>query len=188
MITPEARPFAKTGGLADVAGALPQALARLGHRVTLVLPRYRGVDTTGFSSTPVDVPFGPQRYPVAFLEKGDSPPSGGTGVWKGDSPPSAGTGAWKGDSPPSAGTGARKGDSPPSAGTGGRKGDCPPSEGRVTAVLVDAPDLFDRDGLYGTAAGDFPDNGFRFAVLSRAALEYARVRGQRPSVVHGHDW
>src|SRR5689334_17109177 len=74
MITPEARPFAKTGGLADVAGALPQALARLGHRVTLVLPRYRGVDTTAFSSTPVDVPFGPQRYPVAFLEKGDSPP------------------------------------------------------------------------------------------------------------------
>jgi starch synthase len=33
-------PFAKTGGLADVAGALPKALARLGHRVTVFLPRY----------------------------------------------------------------------------------------------------------------------------------------------------
>ncbi len=44
MVTPEAHPFAKTGGLAEVAAALPQALAALGHNVTLVLPRYRGVD------------------------------------------------------------------------------------------------------------------------------------------------
>ena len=43
MVTPEAHPFAKTGGLAEVAGALPDALARLGHTVTLVIPRYRGV-------------------------------------------------------------------------------------------------------------------------------------------------
>ncbi len=41
MVSSEAVPFAKTGGLGDVAGALPLALARLGHRVTLVLPRYR---------------------------------------------------------------------------------------------------------------------------------------------------
>ena len=43
MIGSEAVPFAKTGGLADVLGALPQALARLGWDVTLVLPKYRGV-------------------------------------------------------------------------------------------------------------------------------------------------
>src|SRR5437899_7224461 len=43
IIGSEAVPFAKTGGLADVLGALPQALARLGWDVTLVLPRYRGV-------------------------------------------------------------------------------------------------------------------------------------------------
>ncbi len=36
----EAVPFAKTGGLADVAGSLPQALARAGHRVCVVLPLY----------------------------------------------------------------------------------------------------------------------------------------------------
>ena len=34
----EAAPFAKTGGLADVVGALPLALDALGHRVTTVLP------------------------------------------------------------------------------------------------------------------------------------------------------
>jgi starch synthase len=37
----EAVPYAKTGGLADVAGALPKALARLGHSVRLVIPRYQ---------------------------------------------------------------------------------------------------------------------------------------------------
>jgi starch synthase len=37
----ECVPFAKTGGLADVVGALPRALAALGHEVTVFLPRYR---------------------------------------------------------------------------------------------------------------------------------------------------
>jgi starch synthase len=41
MIGSEALPFSKTGGLADVLGSLPQALARLGWDVTLVVPRYR---------------------------------------------------------------------------------------------------------------------------------------------------
>jgi glycogen/starch synthases, ADP-glucose type len=36
----EVVPYAKTGGLADVAGALPKALVRLGHRVRVVMPRY----------------------------------------------------------------------------------------------------------------------------------------------------
>lgn len=44
MIASEAYPFSKTGGLADVATALPKALGRLGHDVTLVTPRYRGID------------------------------------------------------------------------------------------------------------------------------------------------
>ena len=42
MIASEAVPFAKTGGLADVLGALPRALGRLGQQVTVCLPRYRG--------------------------------------------------------------------------------------------------------------------------------------------------
>jgi len=40
-VVSECVPFAKTGGLADVAGALPMALAARGHDVRVVMPRYR---------------------------------------------------------------------------------------------------------------------------------------------------
>jgi starch synthase len=44
MVSSEAAPWAKSGGLADVVGALPAALSDLGHYVTTVLPRYRGTE------------------------------------------------------------------------------------------------------------------------------------------------
>ena len=43
MVASEAAPFAHTGGLAEVLGALPRALARLGHDIDVVIPRYRGI-------------------------------------------------------------------------------------------------------------------------------------------------
>jgi starch synthase len=40
FVTSELVPYVKTGGLADVSAALPKALARLGHKVTVFVPRY----------------------------------------------------------------------------------------------------------------------------------------------------
>ena len=47
MVASEATPFAKTGGLADVLGALPRALKARGEEVALVLPRYGGIRLDG---------------------------------------------------------------------------------------------------------------------------------------------
>jgi len=46
LASPEVVPFAKTGGLADVAGALPKALAKVGMDVAVVMPLYKMVDRT----------------------------------------------------------------------------------------------------------------------------------------------
>ena len=46
FVSSEAVPFAKTGGLGDVAGALPREVGRLGHAVRLVIPRYGTIDGT----------------------------------------------------------------------------------------------------------------------------------------------
>jgi starch synthase len=48
LASPEAVPYAKTGGLADVAGALPKALKAMGHDVKLVMPLYAQVDKDKF--------------------------------------------------------------------------------------------------------------------------------------------
>lgn len=48
LASPEVVPFAKTGGLADVAGALPKALAKLGMEVAVVMPLYKAVDRRRF--------------------------------------------------------------------------------------------------------------------------------------------
>jgi starch synthase len=130
MIASEALPFSKTGGLADVLGALPLALAKLGWLVTVVSPKYRGVD----AGTLVD------RFPVGV--GGFTRDVGFHEVALGE---------------------------------------------HVSAVLVDCPDLFDRDALYGIGNNDYADNARRFAMLVRAALEFAARRG-KPSVVHAHDW
>jgi starch synthase len=132
MVTSEAHPFAKTGGLAEVAGALPAALAHLGHAVSVVLPRYRGVAPDAAAAIRIELPLGPRTFSVGFVEQS--------------------------------------------------------LDDGVRAVLVDVPELFDRPGLYGVGGHDFPDNALRFAVLSRAALEYARLQGERLDVIHAHDW
>ena len=141
FIASEAQPFAKSGGLADVVGALPGAIARLGWRVTVALPKYRGVN----AGTLIE------RFPVAV---------GGYAQDVGffDAP----------------------------MGNGGNRGDGPGETAR--ALLVDCPPLYDREALYGPNNTDYPDNARRFAVLVRAALEFAGRQEAAPTVVHAHDW
>jgi len=54
--------------------------------------------------------------------------------------------------------------------------------------LVDHPAAFDRAGLYGDAAGDYPDNARRFALLGRAALETRRAERRPVDLIAIHDW
>jgi starch synthase len=129
FVTSEMAPYVKTGGLADVAAALPKALVRLGHRVTAIVPRYRSI------------PFPPGEFagsvhvPVDGLARS-------AGFYR-----------------------TRTSDG-------------------VDVVFVEHPPFFDRPEIY----GDYWDNRLRFAFLSRAAIEYFRSRGERPSVFHAHDW
>lgn len=61
----EVAPWSKTGGLGDVCGALPSALANRGHRVMVVSPLYRGLGP--FDSTGVTVEIdGTIFYSVRF--------------------------------------------------------------------------------------------------------------------------
>jgi starch synthase len=131
MIASEAVPFAKTGGLGDVAGALPLALARQGQRVLLVVPGYRGA-AGGERVGERTLTIGGRAFDVGFLSH--------------------------------------------------RLG-----EG-VEAVLVDCPELYDREEIYGTGTRDYTDNAIRYALLSRAALEFVSRYRDRPDVVHAHDW
>jgi starch synthase len=77
FIASEVAPFAKTGGLADVAGSLPAALSKEGVKVSVGLPFYREVEEQhlplekAFSC--LKVPFGQRDMPCDVL----------TTTWKG---------------------------------------------------------------------------------------------------------
>lgn len=57
FLSSEAVPFAKTGGLGDVCGALPATLAEAGHHVTLIMPAFRGIREKGVPVGVTDIAF-----------------------------------------------------------------------------------------------------------------------------------
>jgi len=139
FVSTELAPFVKVGGLADVASALTKALRVLGHKVTVISPRFPGFEAGGLlvarRLTPLRLALGERSFEVTVFD--------------------------------------------------GRLAS------QVDLVLVDAQDLYARPGVYGEGAEDYPDNALRFAVLSRAASEIARLRaasGQPFDVVHCNDW
>lgn len=58
----------------------------------------------------------------------------------------------------------------------------------VDVYLIKHDRLFDREGLYGNAYGDYEDNCERFTFFSRACLELALALGREVDVVHANDW
>jgi hypothetical protein len=56
-LSSEVTPFAKTGGLADVAGAWPGALQQRGHEVAVFMPRYGSLSQGAYRIVPTGVEF-----------------------------------------------------------------------------------------------------------------------------------
>ncbi len=138
FLSSEVAPFAKIGGLADVCGSLPKALAALGHDVRVVMPAYRAIEE--FQATGQ---FGVKANPLTLnvpLGKGPIP----AGVFEATLPGTS-----------------------------------------VPVYFVAERNLFGgRDWHYG-----YWDDAYRFAFLSRAALDLViAALGWRPDVVHAHDW
>jgi len=129
----ECVPFSKTGGLADVVGALPPALAALGHDVAVYLPRYKQTKLTEPRTVlkSVTIPFDDSHRFCSVLDGG--------------------------------------------------------KHSGVQFYFIEYPPFFERDALYGTPNGDYPDNAERFALYSRAVLEATKILGV-PDVFHCHDW
>jgi len=57
----------------------------------------------------------------------------------------------------------------------------------VQFYFIDSPELFDREGVYGTQAGEYLDNWERFGLFCRAVLEASKQLGV-PDIFHLHDW
>jgi starch synthase len=134
MVASEATPFARTGGLGDVLGALPRALRAAGQQVAVVMPLYSAAGTY------------PDNMPRVYDD---------LHIWLG----------WA------------------------LQRVCIRNhvQDGVEYFFVESEELFGRDGLYGDADGDYPDNHVRFAVLAHSAMAVVRWLF-RPNIIHCHDW
>jgi starch synthase len=128
----EVAPFAKTGGLADVAAALPAALRRMNVDVRILMPLYRGISRDSLVL---------ERATHASLASRDVYGA----LWRGVHP------------------------------------------NGTPVYFLDAPQLFDRRGIYGEDGGAYDDNLLRFTFLCQAAAQLTQ-NNWTPDVVHCHDW
>ena len=58
----------------------------------------------------------------------------------------------------------------------------------LTVYFIDAPEFFNRTGLYGEQGRDYPDNARRFVFFSKCVAHLARYLPWGPELVHVHDW
>lgn len=110
-------PYAKTGGLADVSGALPFALAAQGVKVKVFMPWYKGISPD-------------KTYPEYGYSKKD----------------------------------------------------------KVEIYFVKSDKYFNRDALYGTPTGDYPDNLERFSFLCKKIFALLKEQEFYPDIFHCNDW
>lgn len=135
-VSSEVAPFAKTGGLADVSGALPVRLRSLGCDVRVMTPFYQCTRKAGL---PYEVLFKSLKIPIGqTLHAGEI-----LTVEHAES---------------------------------------------VPIYLLRHDGFFDRNQLYGTIQGDYPDNAERFIFFCRCALETCRRLQFVPEVIHCNDW
>ena len=131
MAAPEAVPFIKTGGLADVAGSLCKEYRGMRHEAYCILPLYKKIkdafplDDTGLT---IKVPVGNQMKDGRIFSY------------------------------------------------------------RSSAYFIGSDEFFDRQELYGTAAGDYSDNASRFIFFSRGLIEACRALNFQPDIIHCNDW
>jgi len=122
IVTSEAVPYAKTGGLADVAGILPVELKKLGYNAVLILPYYKRI-----------------HRKIKTLRVSDDLYTT---------------------------TGANN----------------------LKVYFVSNSKYFDREQLYGTSAGDYPDNAYRFGFFCKRVLDLFVQIGFHPDIIHINDW
>jgi starch synthase len=179
-ISAECEPWAKTGGLGDVVDALARALGTFGQVESTI-----AVGSDGAESRPL-----PQEQ--IWTGTGGVMPVGEEGreiPGVVEPPVDVFLPRYRGMQVPETATIRPLSVPDPTAENGITDVKLVEFEARGYRVrLIDHPPAFDRDDYYGGPAGDYPDNGWRFGLLCRGAIE-ALLLDERPvDLIHLHDW
>jgi len=166
----EVVPFAKTGGLADVVGALSLALSELGHEVRVAMPKYAVINEKKYGLKKRSV----LEVPIAHRTvKGE--------LWEGEMQRGEDESReTKGKPEVQSAKCKVQSEAPHSALR------TPHSALRMLFIAQDA--YFNREGLYHEAGQDYKDNLARFTFFCRGTLEALKDLDWKPDVIHANDW